>query len=259
MERIQAFELHDLPACPAVIRESVQEALGNGLRWGRIYDGAAPIFQRFCHRAGCEEVLDLGSGSGEPISVLIEACERQGIEPPRFVLSDLYPHAECMARVVRCHPGRVEAVATPVDATRVPAAVDRGARSIITAFHHFAPAAARAILADCVRSRRAVFILEPFVPGLLRAAKVALFCQLAGWLNPLVAAEHRLLKAVLTYLLPVLPLALAWDGLISVLRAYSEQELRALVEPLGRSFAWEYQTVPLPWGGRLTTFSGVPR
>jgi hypothetical protein len=41
-------------------------------------------------------------------------------------------------------------------------------------------------------------------------------------------------------LLPVVPLATCWDGVISLLRVYSVEELNALVEPIRKDdYVWE--------------------
>jgi hypothetical protein len=50
-------------------------------------------------------------------------------------------------------------VATPVDATNVPADLDC-VRTMFNGFHHFAPDAAGAILADAVAKRGAIAIVE---------------------------------------------------------------------------------------------------
>ena len=39
---------------------------------------------------------------------------------------------------------------------------------------------------------------------------------------------------------------------------YSEQELRAFVEPLGDGYGWTYGTYDYPFGGRGCYFQGLP-
>jgi len=259
MRRIHAFELHDLRHCPVLVRETIQESLGNALRWGRLYHHAAPAFADFCEQAGCDRVLDLCSGSGEPVAILLEALEQRRLPAPRFALSDLYPHRERMQRVARRHPDRVEVVAEPVDATDVPAHLDRGARTIISAFHHFAPPLAAAILADCVRKRQAVFVLEPCPRDLRRVLWLSAVYTIAVTLNPLLAPRAKLRKATLTFGVPVLPAAGIWDGVVSIMRMYSAADIERLTSPLGDRFSWHYQQISVPLGGRISLLSGLPR
>jgi hypothetical protein len=43
-----------------------------------------------------------------------------------------------------------------------------------------------------------------------------------------------------TYLVPVVPLATCWDGVVSIMRTYSVQELKELTEPLqSEGYIWE--------------------
>jgi hypothetical protein len=204
-------------------------------------------------------VLDLCSGSGEPVSVLCEALLGAGITPPRFALSDLFPNLACMRRVASRHPGLIEVVPEPVDAASVPQTLDAPACTIVSAFHHFPPPLARSILADCVGHDRAVFVLEPCPRAPWRALAMGAAMPVAIAANPLLAERGRVPKALLTYLLPVLPVAAAFDSLVSLMRMYSEAELRSLVAPLGDRFEWCFRPLPVSLGGEVTAFFGVPR
>lgn len=256
--RVRSFEFNDTPGCPAFIRDSIVETLGLGLRWGRIYEGVGPVFAEFCERARVDTMLDLCSGSGEPASIFLGALERAGASPPRFVLSDLFPNVASMERVAARHPGRVDVVRQPVDATSVPAEVDQGARTVISAFHHFAPDLARGILADCVAKRRAVFIVEALAGDLRSLLSIIPVMVPAVLANPVHAGRDNALKALFTWALPVIPVLGFWDAVISDVRIYRERELRALVEPLGGDYSWEYREVPFFPGGRASCFYGVP-
>lgn len=256
--RLHAFEFNERPEVPAFVRDAIVETLGTGLRWGRIYDGAGPIFAEFCERARCDTVLDLCSGSGEPVSILLEALARQGARAPRFVLSDLLPNVAAMRRVAARHPGQIDVVARPIDATCVPAEVDRGARSVISALHHFPPALAARLLADCVARRRAVFLLDAMAGDARSLLAVLPSMTAAVFATPLLAERDRLLKALATYALPVVPLAGLWDAVVSCLRSYDEADLRAMVAPLGGGYAWEYRELAFFPGGRAMCFYGVP-
>ena len=257
MQRIHAFEFHEQPACPQVVRESSVEALGNGLHRVGLYDALAPVFAEFCRRGGCDEILDLCSGSGEPMVALLAALEHRGLPAPSILLSDLFPNPAALAVPARSHPGQIDWVARPVDALRVPAAVDRAGRTLLTAFHHFAVPEARSILADAAAKGRAIFIAEAFVaqdPRTLAAVVPSLVR--AGVVNPFVARRDRVWKLLVTYGVPEVPLCGLWDTVVSSLRGYAEVDLRTLVRGLGRH--WEYHEVPFGSFGRATVFFGIP-
>jgi hypothetical protein len=258
MGRIHAFEVNDTAFFPRFLRESIVETLGLGLRWGHIYDAVSPLFASFIERAGVSSVLDIGTGTGEPASILLGALERAGLKAPRFVLSDLFPNETALERVAARHPGMIEIVRTPVDATNVPPAVDQPARMVISAFHHFTPELARRLLADSVAKRRPIFILEAFPRKLRRVVSVLPAMTAAIFANPFLCGHDRLLKLVFTFLIPIIPIAGFFDAVVSVLRIHSESELRAFVEPLGGGFVWECHEVRFFPFGRAMVFLGVP-
>lgn len=257
LPRIHAVELHDLPSCPPFVRETIVETLGNALRWGRIYDPLAETFGAFCQAAGADAVLDLCSGTGEPIAVLLDCLQRQGLPSPRFALSDLYPNVPRLRRVAARFPGLVEAVETPVDATAVDPAVDRPARTIISAFHHFPPPVATRILADCVAQRRAVFILEPTIRKLLGGLGMTPWLAAAALANPFVAPANRGAKLLGTYASPLTVAAITWDSVVSLLRTYTEAELTAMAGD-NTGFQWTFRRVRVRPGVVVTAFMGWP-
>lgn len=259
MDRIQAVEIHDLPECPEFIRESVTESLGNALRWGNLYSGgAADVFSEFCEKAKCDSLLDLCSGSGEPISILLEGLVGKGLKTPHVILSDLYPNITRMQSVVAKHSDSIRINPTPIDATQVPSNIDHSARSIISAFHHFPPMLAQDILRDCVTQGKAIFILEPMphqVHGTLSIATSMVGATLA---NPILSKKNRLKKALFTYAIPAIPMVNTWDSIVSLLRVYREENLMAMVEPFGQAYHWEFHEIPVQWGGKVTAFTGYP-
>jgi hypothetical protein len=258
VRRVHAFEFNDLSACPSVVRESIVETLGLGFRWGRVLDGVGPLFVDFCARARCASVLDLCSGSGEPVAILLDALARRGLPPPRFLLSDLYPDFAAMRRVAGRYPGIVEVALEPVDACDVPAHHDRPARSIVNALHHLPPPVAARLIADTVAKRRALFVVEGFPRSLRRMAATLPALLVAGAVNPLLAPRDRALKLLCTWATPVVAATGMWDAVVSALRMHSEAELRAMTAG-ARGYEWEYHEVPFSPGGRATVFWGVPR
>jgi hypothetical protein len=51
----------------------------------------------------------------------------------------------------------------------------------------------------------------------------------------------------LTYLLPIIPFFIFWDGTVSCLRCYSEDELREMTESIDApGYAWEIGPIDLP-------------
>ena len=204
MHRIQAFEFNERGDVPRFVRDSIVEILGNGLRWGRVLEAAGPAFLEFCGRARCDAVLDLCSGTGEPASTFLSSLPGDTTSLPDFYLSDLFPNVEAMDQVRARHPGKVRLITRPVDATNVPPEVDRPARTIINALHHFPPALAQKILADCVAKGRAVFVIEAMQRKPLHIFSLMPFFTAAFFANPFLCPRDRALKLFFSHVVPVI-------------------------------------------------------
>jgi|SRR4051794_25500589 len=104
------------------------------------------------HAGEPAEILDLCSGAGGPMPSIVKELEKRGYQA-RVRLTDLYPNTRTTS-----HPSVVW-LAEPVDATRVSPEL-AGVRTMFSAFHHFRPDAARAILKDAFDRGRAVCIFD---------------------------------------------------------------------------------------------------
>lgn len=260
LPRVHAFEVNDSDWAPDFVRETIVESLSRTLRWGRMLSDLVRPFRRFLAASGASEVLDLCAGAAGPATILSSEMRRAGETPPRFVLTDLFPRVDAWEAARAEHPGDIDFVADPVDATRIPEELGKGrARTIINAFHHFPPEVARALLADAVRGSAGVFVSEAFDRNPLRFLPFGPAGIAALAANPVLARKDRLAKAWLTYLTPLALGIATWDGLVSTLRVYSEDELREMVAPLGDAFEWEYGTYRFAPFGKGTYFFGVPR
>ncbi len=259
MDRFHAFEFNDSGWCPPFLRDGIVEALGKCLRWGRIYDQAAPIFRDFCCAAGSDTILDLCSGSGDSVAALLDAMAKQHISSPNFVLSDLFPRLHALKDIAAHYPGKIKVIDEPVNAADVPDKYDRPARTIISAFHHFPPEIATGILSDCVQKRQSIFILEPFTRNIREIMPLLLPYTIASLANPLLTKQDRLLKLISSFPVPFMPMLALWDGIISIFRVYTKDDLMKMVAPFKNIYHWEYHKIPIHLGGTVTAFFGVPK
>jgi hypothetical protein len=259
LPRMHLFEFNDSTWAPAVVRDTIVEALSRTLAWGRILRGLVAPFEAFVAAAGVQEVLDLAAGAGGPASILASEILRAGRTPPRFVLTDLYPRQDAWREARRALPGVIDFEPEPVDATRIPERIAVGrARVIINAFHHLPPEIARGVLEDAVRSRSPIFIAEGFERNPLGFIPIALPGILALAATPLLTPRDRLAKALLIWTSPVMLAISAWDGITSTLRVYDRHELEAMVAPRRGEFTWTYGTFAFALGGKGYYFYGVP-
>lgn len=258
MRRVQAFELNDQPWFPRALRDMITDSLDFSARTFGFYDAAVPVLARLLDEVAGDRIIDLCSGSGGPMLHLREAVTRLLQREVSLSLTDLYVHRAAAQRVAALGDPRVQYVTTAVDATRVPPELD-GVRTLFTSFHHFAPDAARTILADAVRARAPIAIFEVTertVPALLTSLGVPFgMLAITPFLRP-----RTITRFVLTYAIPVAPLANLWDGLVSCMRTYTPRELLDLAASTGDDFEWNAGRLPHARGGPpLTYLIGKPR
>ena len=259
LPRLQLFEFNDLAWVHPAVRDTVVESLSHALAWGRMLDGLVAPFEAFLAHAGAREVLEIGSGGGGPARILSRAIARHGGASPKFILTDLHPRVAAWEHARHEQPGVIDFEPSPVDATRIPPALGQGrARSIVNVLHHFPRELATAILEDAVRGSRGVFVAEGFERNPLMFANFAPAGVPALLLNPILSPKDKLAKAALTWLTPAALAISLWDGLVSTMRVWSEDELRAMVAPFGGHWRWEYGTFDYLPFGKGYYFCGVP-
>jgi hypothetical protein len=242
MRRLHLVELEDLPRFPAVWRDAGTAYLRFAADFLDQPAAMAPKLRELLERTGVRRLVDLCSGGAGPIPALVERLRRDGLETTA-ILTDLYPNVKTLEAVARGSQGRVEVYPGSVDATEVPSSL-AGCRVLCNALHHFRPDAARRILQNAADSGQPIAVFEVaersplFLLGILFAPiAFALACP---FLRPF---DWRWI--VFTYLVPVIPFFVLWDGLVSGLRSYTLRELdemaASVAGPQGSfdSFEWE--------------------
>ena len=260
MQRYHLFEFNDVEACPKPFRDSVVETLGRGLRWSKLGQIIGPVFKEFSERAKVSRVLDLCSGTAEPVSLLLGWLKEAGArgEVPHFMVSDLYPNVVCFREAAKLLPEHVTGVEEPVNALGVDTGIEHDTRTIINAFHHFPPELAQGILVDTVKQRKSIFIYEGFTRNPLGILPMGPYLLPSLFLNPVLCGQDRLVKAFFTYVVPLIPILSLWDGMVSTMRVYNETELLGMAEPLADDYSWDYREVSYPLGGKAVVFTGIP-
>ena len=245
MKRLHLMEIHEQPWCPPEIRDGATDCLRAIAGWLQQYRAAVPLLQRALDAAGSTQIVDLCSGGAGPWLQLGPQLQRRLQRPVPVVLTDLYPHWQSGVYGGAAHDSRGALpvqqfifVPFPVDATQVSPALP-GFRTLFTAFHHFDPPAAQAILQSAVDQRQGIGVFEQTRRSLL-GLLVMLVLPLLAWLFTPFLRPFRWSRFFWTYVIPAIPAVLLHDGLVSCLRTYEPHELRALVEPLqGSGYTWQ--------------------
>jgi hypothetical protein len=258
MKRRQLVELEDLSWWPRPFRDAATDYLATSMRVAKAYEAVVPLLAPALTRARTTRIVDLCSGAGGPWADLLPALRAAGVDV-RVLLTDRFPNRAALEAVAAGMPG-IDVEAEAVDARAVPERI-AGFRTIFMALHHFAPGEGRAILASAVRAGEGIAVFEgasrtPAGLAVMAAVPVAV------WLLTPMIRPFRWSRLFWTYLVPVLPLAILFDGVVSALRIYTPAEMKAMAAgvPGGDGYDWDaglLQPKGAPVG--VPYLVGVPR
>jgi hypothetical protein len=256
MKRFQAFEFEDASWFPALVRDLMTDYLGAAVEMLRLFAPAADVIAAGLAGSGEHRIVDLGSGGGRVWLSLAPVLESQ-VPGLQVRLTDAYPNAAALNAVVAKLPGILAAEARSVDARKVPGDLP-GLRTMFLAFHHFPPDDAQKILEDGVAGGQAVVIFEGQRRDLGHLLQFAI-SPLAVLLMTPAIRPFRLSRILFTYLIPIVPLLVGWDGVVSVLRTYTEDEMRLLASKADPEAHFTWETGELASGTSVVPYLlGVP-
>ena len=258
-------EAGDSSRFPPFLRRRVQDALLQA------WHASPPIISQSSPADECADILfdafnaepilvtfvDFCAGSGGP-TPCIEAkwntwAENLGHPKCDFVLTDLHPNPEAWEHAKKkSRMGHLRHWPDPVDASGVNRKVlqdlvhgnsgeeednkldpGRIVRLFNLAFHHFDDCLAQRILQNCVDTDTPFFIFElqdrsweSFLNVIMFGIGVILSAAYFAW------KWRSPATFIFTYLIPILPLVLVFDGFISCLRTRTPQEIESLLRSL---------------------------
>lgn len=239
MRRIHAWEWEDLPWFPSAWRDYGTSYLQFIATRFDIYKPVLPILERGMKASGQEEWLDCASGGGGGLIHLFRDLASK-YSKLKITLTDYYPNIQAFERTQALDPERINFESQSVNALNLPEHLKRKFRTIFGAFHHFQPEAATKILQQAVDDNTPIAVFEPLARN-APAFISMLFVPLNVWLfTPFIRPVYWIVLPFI-YVLPLVPLYILWDGLVSILRMYSKPELDTLIKGLKNSekYFWE--------------------
>ncbi|CAK7227021.1 hypothetical protein SBRCBS47491_006428 [Sporothrix bragantina] len=278
--RMHVFEIDDQPWFPAWFRGRIQAALTRA--WTMkvpVIQSASPaslvaevLQKEVLEKRGASSatfasaspwyMVDFCAGGGGPTPSIERILNGKvdSATPVQFVLTDLHPHVDDWAVAAAASPN-VRYAAQPVDASAAdPKAIlqeafgssgasvapnARVCRLFSLAFHHFDDPLARDILKNTVETSDGFGIFElqdrsfgAFVTTLIFGLGIMVTAPYYAW------RWRSPMTLVFTYLMPILPFVLIFDGWMSMLRTRTPDEVEALLRTCGAADtdAWELRS-----------------
>lgn len=240
MRRFHLLELEDQSWCPQFLRNGMTDYLQWLEQTGQMYRPLAARMRRVLEKLAPARIVDLCSGGGGPCVNLMQSID--GLQPggPEICLTDLYPNLESFDKLRSQHLDRISFSADPIDATNVPPHLT-GFRTLFTAFHHFPPGIAQAVLRDAVEKRQGIGVFEYTRRNLLNIIAMSICAPILMVLCTPFVKPFRMSRLFWTYVIPLLPAAITYDGVVSCLRTYTPQELTAMVSGIdgAEAYVWD--------------------
>ncbi|RAW01885.1 hypothetical protein [Pseudochryseolinea flava] len=241
MSRLHLFEFEDQSWFPNVLRNYMTDFLQYLANITKMYKPVVPMLVEALRTSGHQTIVDLGSGGGGGL-VWLNSELKKSIPDLKIILTDLYPniaafeHTEGKAQ-------NFQFVGTPIDARDVPKTLV-GLRTQFLSLHHFKEVDAVGILQNAVDAQAPIAIFEAQERG-VSSIVAMLFSPITVFLLTPMIRPFKVGRILFTYLIPLVPLFVLWDGIVSALRTYSVLEMKALVRDVKGSeqYHWEVNRI----------------
>lgn len=203
-----------------------------------IYKTGVPILVKGVEAGSGREITDIASGGGggwgKITGYLIK--EKPDLQ---ITLTDFFPNISALAKIKSKFPANIFVEELPVNALEVPAAFS-GLRTMFLSFHHFKPAEAKQILQNAVDAKVPIAIFEAQQRKLLFLIPMMISPVNTLLVTPFIR-PFRWSRLLFTYILPILPLCIMWDGIVSVFRTYTQEEMLKMTKELRNAdgYIWE--------------------
>jgi hypothetical protein len=254
MKRIHLFEFEDMPWFPDWIRVLMTKYI---MTFHKVLGTAGlleELVEKGLQKSEAQMILDLCSGSGGPMLEVASKLRSSGKFPDlRLILSDLYPNQEAAKSINQKNDETLAYLIDPLDATQVRKGLI-GLRTMVSSMHHMKPEVAKKILKNAKEANQPILVFEisdnsPPIFLWWLAIPFAFFMSLI--FMPLVRPISWQ-QLVFTYLIPILPIFIAWDGAVSNARTYTLEDMGELIKGLSdETYDWEMGKLKGKGGNKL--------
>jgi len=247
MKRIHLFEFEDQKWFPNILRNYMTDFLQFLSNKTKLYKPIIPLLEEVIEESGTNQIIDLGSGGGGGLIWLNEELKKNNSDL-KILLTDYYPNISAFQHT-KSLSENFDFVKTAIDARKVPIELE-GIRTQFLSLHHFKSNDAKQILQNAIDTDNSIAIFEAQERS-VSSIIAMLFSPISVLFTTPFIKPFKIGRLVFTYLIPVVPMFVLWDGVISSLRTYSVKEMNGLVNDLNNSekFNWKI--------GRIRTGLGV--
>lgn len=236
MKRKQLFEFEDQSWFPVFLRNYLSDFLQFISNQFDIYKNVTPLLSELLKKDGRNTLIDLASGGGGGLFRLSGRL-KEAHPDLKIVLTDYYPNLNAFEYICK-KDSAFSFERESVDARKVPAHL-KGVRTQFLSLHHFREEDAVQILQNAVDSKSPIALFESQernIPSVL----AMLFSPVNVLLMTPFIKPFSPGRLIFTYLIPLVPLFVMLDGILSALRTYTIPEMNELISRVKghENFEW---------------------
>jgi len=256
LKRVHLFEFEDYSWFPEFIRDGGTDFLGFLLKNLHYYKPVIPLLKDAIHYSKSNHIVDICSGSGKPIHYIFETAKLE----LTYTLTDKFPNIDAFKSLKKRSFGRIDFISDSYDILKNPKPI-KGLKTLFTAAHHFSPQDLQTILKDSVSQNEPITIFDGGDKHLGTMIAILLLHPLFFILFTPFIKPFKVSRLLFTYFIPLIPMYAIWDGMISILRLHTPQELFKMAEKADthKKFKWSYGKKRNAIGFSVTYLIGVPK
>lgn len=250
MKRIHLFEFGDQKWFPSFLRNYGTDFLQFLSNKSKLYKPIIPLLSNALIKSDTTQIVDLASGGGGGL-IWLNSELKKTIPELTITLTDYYPNIPAFERTKK-EADNFEFNKNAIDARDVPSEL-KGLRTQFLSLHHFKPKDAQHILQNALDADSPIAIFEAqerSLPSIL----AMIFSPISVLLTTPFIRPFTLGRILFTYIIPIVPLFVLWDGIVSSLRTYSVPEMHTLVQRLEGKEKFDWQIGKVKSGPGVVLF-----
>lgn len=257
MKRFHLFEFEDYDWFPKIIRDGGTDFLGFVLKYIKFYEPSINILEDVVKRSGHHHIVDLCSGNGGPISLVHDKIDKD--LQVSYTLSDKFPNRAAYKKLKTTSNGIIDFKSESLDILN-DIIITEGIRTLFTAIHHFKPEEVRLILNNAIIDRAPIAIFDGGNKHIGSILAIVLTHPIWFFFGTPFIRPFKWSRLLLTYIIPLIPLYAIWDGIVSILRLHTPEELLGYAHNSDnkQQFTWSAGKVKNKVGFSVAYLVGIP-
>jgi hypothetical protein len=251
LKRRRMKELHESRRCPQCWRDGVTNFLAFFVIYTGVYRKAVPFVDDLLRQSGENTIVDLCSGNGLYVPRFLTSLRKLAPEREvQAVLTDRCPNKNSTLEIAKLENGNIRYFPEAIDAgdalRKLP-----GIHVMFSALHHFDEDELTALLQTAAAAGRPLAFFDYSRRNLPAELPPLLMVPFLIFLIAPLIRPFSWRQLFYIYIIPVIPFLVALDGFISRLRSYNCEELHKIIEGLGGSPDYHWQS------GRFSSMLGL--